>query len=118
MVGCPGEALAPSVDGGLLPHQSLSPLDDVTQAVDEALLLGRQAELIAYLGKTRESLISVQYVSARTGCLTVRLAIYSYVYLSIHPSFHPSIHPSFSTYYPYLLLSTLLTVSEIGQTNS
>lgn len=44
-----GQSVAAGVDRLVLGHQSLRPFDDVAHAVDEALLLRRQDELIVHL---------------------------------------------------------------------
>lgn len=52
--------LGESVPGAVLPlgHQGLCPFDDVTHAVDEALLLRRQDKLVVHLEDTADTNIN------------------------------------------------------------
>lgn len=50
-----GESVPAAEDRLPLRHQGLCPFDDVTHAVDEALLLRRQDELIVHLEDTADT---------------------------------------------------------------
>lgn len=48
-----GESVPTGVDRLVFGHQSLGPFDDISHAVDEALLLRREDELVVHLDDTR-----------------------------------------------------------------